>query len=454
MYLFNYQADALIIGQSGIVLQKDGKERSLSNKAKETNELNAILKEAIGLTVTDITQEIQYHPQGRPPITINLRGETNRLELEIKPVPASSQIPPEKSPIINQLFDSALSTGASDLHLTTNQKPILRIDGELKPLDDFDDINITLMEDLINTITPLRFKDVFRKNKDCDFAFSYENKCRFRINLFTDKTGPAAVMRIIPNKIKTPDELNIPESVKKLINSPKGLILFTGTKGSGKSTLVASLIEHINNSSSKHIITLEDPIEYIITSRKSIVNQREIGEHSISFKQALKSTLREDPDIIYISELNDPEHILAALELAENGCLVLATFMSASSYMTIERIIELFPEEKKDIIRIMIAENLLGVVTKILLKSTSNQKISAYEVLVINKAISNLLKEKKSYQIPSAMQAASENGMILLNDFLLDLIKKKEISNEEALAKSIDVKSLRSSLVKMGYLTQ
>lgn len=334
---------------------------------------------------------------------------------------------------IDELFKLMVEQGASDLHVTSGAPPFLRIHGNMVPLN-YRELSSQDVQGLIFEILSEKQKRAFVERWELDCAYTLQGVGRFRCNIFMQRKGLGAVFRIIPEKIRTTQELGLPAGLMDMIDCDKGLILVTGPTGSGKSTTLAALIHHINLTRESHIITVEDPIEFVHTNAKCLVNQREVGSHTKSFANALKSALREDPDILLVGELRDLETISLALTAAETGHVVFATLHTNSAAKTIDRIIDVFPAGQQQQIRTMLAESLRGVVAQTLFARADGQgRVAAYEIMKNNKAISNLIREGKIHQIASAMQTAgSSTGMVLFEKYVDDLVKKGKISVHDA----------------------
>lgn len=334
---------------------------------------------------------------------------------------------------IDELFKLMVEQGASDLHITSGAPPFLRIHGNMVPLN-YRELSSQDVQGLIFEILSEKQKRAFVERWELDCAYTLQGTGRFRCNIFMQRKGLGAVFRIIPEKIRTTQELGLPAGLMDMIDCDKGLILVTGPTGSGKSTTLAALIHHINLTRESHIITVEDPIEFVHTNAKCLVNQREVGSHTKSFANALKSALREDPDILLVGELRDLETISLALTAAETGHVVFATLHTNSAAKTIDRIIDVFPAGQQQQIRTMLAESLRGVVAQTLFARADGQgRVAAYEIMKNNKAISNLIREGKIHQIASAMQTAgSSTGMVLFEKYVDDLVKKGKISVHDA----------------------
>ncbi len=333
---------------------------------------------------------------------------------------------------IDALFKMMKEQGASDLHLSTSAPPIFRLHGDLEPLD-FKALSHEELKGIIYEILSEKQIKEFEERHDLDFAYSVPGLARFRGNILLQHKGIAAVFRIIPSKILSVEELGLPEGVTKFTQLKKGLVLVTGPTGSGKSTTLAAMIDHINNTRKDHILTLEDPLEFIHENKQSLFNQRQIGEHTDSFTAALRAALREDPDVILVGEMRDLETISLAMTAAETGHLVFGTLHTNSAAKTIDRIIDAFPRDGQAQIRTMLAESLKGVICQQLLKTTDGKgRVAALEILVGTPAISNLIREGKTFQIPSIIQTARRDGMQLMDQHLLDLLKTKQVTAEEA----------------------
>jgi twitching motility protein PilT len=339
---------------------------------------------------------------------------------------------------IDALLLAMLEQKASDLHLSAGVAPMFRIDGEMAPVSGCDAMSPERIQRILMPIVPPRNRQEFSDRHDSDFAYELTGKARFRANIFVDLHGMGAVFRVIPSKILTVEDLRLPNELLSLCQLPKGLVLVTGPTGSGKSTTLAALIDYINRNRSAHIITIEDPIEFVHPSKKCLINQRQVGEHTDSFKKALRAALREDPDIILLGEMRDLETIAIALETAETGHLVFGTLHTSSAPSTIDRIIDQYPPEQQNQIRVMLSNSLRGVICQMLCKKQGGGRVAALEVMLSVPAIANLIREAKVFQIPSVMQTGRKLGMCLMNDNLLKLVKDGIVSPEEALSKSND----------------
>jgi twitching motility protein PilT len=333
---------------------------------------------------------------------------------------------------IDALFDLMRKKEGSDLHLSPGQPPMLRAAGDLKPIVE-QKITHEQCKALVYEIMTETQREKFEETLDLDFAYEVPAlNSRFRANIFNGRHGISAVFRLIPTKILTAEELGLPENVLKFTQFSRGLVLVTGPTGSGKSTTLAAMIDHVNKTRHDHILTIEDPVEFVHVSQKSLVNQREVGRHTRSFAAALKAALREDPDIILVGEMRDIETIELAITAAETGHLVFGTLHTNSASKTVDRIINVFPTNQQEQIRAMLGESLKGVIAQQLLKTTDGKRCAALEILSVNPAVSNLIREGKTFQIPSVIQTGKNEGMQLMDQSIQSLYQEKRIIAEEA----------------------
>jgi len=326
-----------------------------------------------------------------------------------------------------QLLELSVKQKASDLHLSPQQPPLFRIDGELVPAKDIPPLDANTTKNLIYSVMSKEQQQEFETALELDFATLLPNVAGFRVNAFHQLLGVAGVFRVIPELIPTLDELELPPVFKQILELPNGLILVTGPTGSGKSTTLAAMVDHINTHQSSHIITVEDPIEFIHPSKKCLVNQRQIHRDTHDFAAALRSALREDPDVILVGEMRDLETIRLALTAAETGHLVLATLHTSSAPRTISRIVDVFSAAEKNIIRNMLSESLQGVICQTLLKKNSGGRVAALEIMLGSAAIRNLIREDKTAQMYTTIQTSAEMGMCTLDQYLQGLVGRKII---------------------------
>jgi twitching motility protein PilT len=333
---------------------------------------------------------------------------------------------------ISELLAFAKKNKASDVHLISNHPPMLRIHGDIIPVR-VHALHSSEVISMLHSIMSDKSRIEYEQNYEADFAVNFNTEGRFRVNAFTTINGPAAVLRSIPTQVQTLEELRLPNTIQNFAHLNKGLVLVTGPTGSGKSTTLAAIIDHINQHQSRHILTIEDPIEFVHKSARSLVNQREVGSHTKSFATALRSALREDPDVILVGELRDLETMRLALTAAETGHLVFATLHTSSAAKTIDRIIDVFPEGDKAMARTMIAGSLEAVITQLLVKTSDGAgRMAVNEILIANSAVRNLIRDSKIPQIYSIMQVSSKIGMRVMKDSVYELLKEQLITPEEA----------------------
>jgi twitching motility protein PilT len=369
---------------------------------------------------------------------------------------AQTEVPAEASgpdaqplPGLDTLLQMMVEQGASDLHLSACQEPRLRLEGDLERLA-FAPPTPDALEILLATILPERNSEELNRTNDTDFAYEPPGVARFRVNAFRDRLGFGVVFRQIPGEIPSCDELSLPETVRGLAGLSKGLVLVTGPTGSGKSTTLAAILDLANRSRHDHIITIEDPIEFVHTSKNCLVNQREVGVHTDSFRRALLAALREDPDILLVGEMRDLETTAIAVETAETGHLVFGTLPTTTAPSTVERNIDQFPADRQSQIRVMLANSLRAVVSQRLLKKIGGGLVAAFEILICTPAVSNLIREGKTFQLVAAIQAGQKHGMQTLDESLLSLVEKKLASPEEAYSKATDQETLAKSMAAAG----
>ena len=331
--------------------------------------------------------------------------------------------------------------GASDIHFTATAPPILRVDGEIRPLPEA--CRLDAYEEMLLALLPNSLRSAFESGQDADFAYETSEKIRCRVNLFRQRGKLGCVMRLLSNTIPTMEQLGLPQVLKETALMPRGLVLVTGPAGSGKSTTLAAMVDYANQHRKGHIITIEDPVEYVHRSKNCVVNQREVGQDVSSFSAALRSAMREDPDIILVGEMRDFETISAVLTAAETGHLVFSTLHTTGAGKTIDRIIDVFPAHQQSQIRTQLAGVIKAVVTQQLVQRAAGGRMVALEILLGNTGMSNMIREGKTHQIESVLQTGAKEGMQLLDKALAELVNRGEITPQEALKKCVSEEDLR-----------
>jgi twitching motility protein PilT len=389
--------------------------------------------------------EVNRRRQGRPAPELSIPAP------QARPRKSDPAIDVATGPPIDRLFRAMIREGASDLHLSVGMPPLIRRDGQMRPLDA--GAPVLSAEDVIQLLDPIvpgKNRHEFENRHDSDFAYEIEGVSRFRGNIFLDRRGMGAVFRTVPTRIVTAEELALSPAVLQLCSLRKGLVLVTGPTGSGKSTTLAALIDHINRTRADHIVTIEDPIEFVHANQRCLVNQREVHTHTRSFKDALRAALREDPDVVLIGEMRDLETVAIALETAETGHLVFGTLHTTSAVSTVDRIIDQFPADRQPQIRLMLADSLQAVIAQTLCRRVGGGRVAAFELLFANTAISNLIREAKTFQIPSLMQVGRSAGMTSLNESLFELVRSGTVARDEARSHSMDKPGLDAMFAKAG----
>ena len=376
---------------------------------------------------------LQYHP----PATSSFAA-----------VPAD----PEMTARMEAYFRSMAEAGASDLHLSVSMPPMIRKDGKIKPLQDGDlPLTPDSMEKLLTSIMPAGNQEEFARRNDTDFAYEVAGVARYRCNIFRDRKGMGGVFRVIPSKMTTAQQIGLPPAVLALTELSKGLVVVTGPSGSGKSTTLCAMVNEINQKRAEHVITIEDPVEFVHENIKCLVNQREVHSHTDSFKDALRAALREDPDILLVGEMRDLETIAIAIETAETGHLVFGTLHTSTAASTVDRIIDQFPSDRQQQIRVMLSESLKGVIAQTLLPKIGGGRVAALEVLIITPAIANLIREGKTFQIASSMQTGRNQGMVMLNDALFEYVQQGVVEPKDAYLKAVDKIGFEAMLTRGGF---
>ena len=342
---------------------------------------------------------------------------------------------------ITDLLAFGVKNKASDLHLSAGLPPLIRVHGDIRRIN-LPEMSSEEVGQMITSVMNDQQRKLYQQNMETDFAFELPNVARFRVNAFTSNRGPAAVFRTVPSTVLTLEDLKAPRIFQKIADHPRGLVLVTGPSGSGKSTTLAAMINYINDTQPSHILTIEDPIEFVHQSKKALVNQRELHQHTHSFANALRSALREDPDVILIGEMRDPETISLALTAAETGHLVFGTLHTTGAAKTVDRIVDVFPAGEKEMVRSMLSESLRAVISQTLLKTRDgNGRVAAHEILISTPAVRNLIRENKIAQINSTLQTGQTHGMQTLDQSLQALVRQGVISPDVARSKGQHVDS-------------
>jgi len=338
---------------------------------------------------------------------------------------------------VDKFLSFLAKSRGSDLHLVTGLPPTVRLDGELQKMK-LPPLSAEQVKSLIYEILPERNRKEYEAVNDTDFAYALEGIARFRTSVYRDMNGPAMAMRLIPFEIMTVEELDLPPQIRDLVLLPKGVILCTGPTGCGKSTTLAALLHHANVNRTDHVITVEDPVEFTHSNVNCIFSHREVGVHTESFKRALRQSLRQDPDIILVGEMRDLETTALAITAAETGHLVFSTVHTSTASSSVDRIIDQFPSDRQPQIRVMLSSTLKAVVTQMLCKKKGGGRVAAFEILVVHSAVANLIREKKTYQLPSVIQTGKKYGMITMNESLMSLVARDIVELDEAFTKSTD----------------
>jgi twitching motility protein PilT len=365
---------------------------------------------------------------------------------------AAPRVDQEARALLDDLLRKQASRKASDLHLRSGEKALFRVDGDIVR-EDGAEFTPELLERMLLGIMPDRNRREFDETNDTDLAYELPDLARFRVNVFRDRHGIGSVIRAISSRVVTADEMGITPEVQRLCDLSKGLVLVTGPTGSGKSTTLCSLIDLVNRSRRDHIITIEDPIEFVHANKGCLITQRQVGQHTSSFKQALRAALREDPDVVLVGELRDLETVSIAIETAETGHLVFGTLHTSTAPSTIDRIIDQFPADRQSQVRVMLAESLKGVISQTLCRKIGGGRVAAREILLTTPAISNLIREAKTFQVQSVMQTSRKLGMVTLTDALVELVESGQVEVSEAYAKAIDKSLILQALKSKGHDT-
>jgi len=369
------------------------------------------------------------------------------------PVSVAVEVDAEARSSMEALLRRQAERRASDLHLRSGEPPLYRVDGEIVADEASAPLDGPVLDRMVRSVMPPRSQQEFTAQNDADFAYELADVARYRVNVFRDRRGVGAVIRVIPSRVVTAEEMGITPHVQRLCDLSKGLVLVTGPTGSGKSTTLCSLIDLVNRNRRDHIVTIEDPIEFVHANKGCLITQREVGVHTTSFKQALRAALREDPDVVLVGELRDLETVSIAIETAETGHLVFGTLHTSTAASTIDRVIDQFPADRQSQVRVMLSESLRGVISQTLCRKVGGGRVAAREILLTTPAISNLIREAKTFQIPSVMQTSRKLGMVTLTDALLELVEAGTVEPGEAYAKAVDKATLLQLMRSRGIDT-
>jgi twitching motility protein PilT len=443
----------LLGGKAGIMICRPGRmapgpEPDPEPELDETPELVAVLDPSPAQVPPHLQAPTPARVPGFVPAPIPVE------ELVYTPAIPGPVVAPVAPVLIERPLDALLlrmhQKRASDAHLSSGTRPLFRIDGDMEIQEDEPLFDSSEVEKVLSPIFPELNRTEFLERNDTGFAYEIPGVARFRVNVFRDRQGVGAVFRQIPIEILTAQQLGLPEAVVRLGDLSKGLVLVTGPTGSGKSTTLAALVDYVNGTRTDHIITIEDPVEFVHRNKKCLVNQREVRSHTCSFKEALRAALREDPDVVVVGEMRDLETLAIAIETAESGHLVFGTLHTTTTTSTVDRIVDQFPADRQQQIRTLLADSLKGVVAQTLCRRIGGGRVAALEVLLANNAVTNLIRDGKTFQLPSILQTSKAQGMVLLNDSLLDLVKKGLVEPREAYFRAVDKAGLLGSFRSDG----
>jgi twitching motility protein PilT len=466
--MFQSAGERLIMASGERLIMVVGDEhRPVSPQPVSVAQIRDLLKEIVPAELAgDVEKDGEHefcYPAPAGTVTVKIIRDAEALRLEASPLgitagPASVPGPVTEARratlTIESLFVQMVREHCSDLHLTSGNAPLFRQHGEIVPIGAILPFTAEQVAELLLSITPADKRAEFDRTHDVDFSHEIPGVARFRCNLFLDRRGMGGVFRIIPTDIKSAQDLGLPPQILELCDLHKGLVVVTGPTGSGKSTTLAAMIDSINRTQPVHIITIEDPIEFVHPVHKALINQREVGTHTGGFKIALRAALREDPDIVLVGEMRDLETVSIAIETAETGHLVFGTLHTNTAASTVDRIIDQFPSDRQNQIRAMLSESLKGVIAQTLCRKKGGGRVAALEILLVTAAVSNLIREGKTFQIPSVMQTGRGMGMMTLSDSLLELVKKGLVEPDEAYANAVNKQELRSMLERAGVKLQ
>ncbi len=401
---------------------------------------------ALGVWRFDVTLSRAGSPGSERLVVTHSRS--GAVDVQVTSSPSGSREALDK---VVGLLRHQLECGASDLHVRSDAVPLVRSSGHIQPIEGEAPLSSDAVADMLAAIMPDNIKREFAEDNDADFAFEVPELGRFRINAFRDRAGAGLVARMVPSKVISVDELGLSAEVRALAQLTKGLVLVTGPTGSGKSTTLSSLVDLVNESRKDHIITIEDPIEFVHKSKGCLITQRQVGVHTGSFKNALRAALREDPDVVLVGELRDLETVSIAIETAETGHLVFGTLHTSTAASTVDRIIDQFPPDRQSQVRVMLSESLRGVISQTLCRKIGGGRVAAMEILLVTPALSNLIREGKTFQMASIMQTSRKLGMVTMTDALMSLVERELVEPREAYLKATDKPGILQALKSKGF---
>jgi twitching motility protein PilT len=469
-----------------IYVIRNGRRQDVSREPLQAPSLEAIASEVLPpaeqKALLTAPQTVQVQRQGEP-FELEFRRANGSLSIAIKKKPNGAGVPdaaavsppgtpapslPAAAPArpvaaasgpggprgIDEVLRLMIERQASDVHLSAECHPVMRVHGEMGFLTDRPTLRSDDIERLMREIMTEKAARDFDEKRDADFAYEVPGLARFRVNVFMDRKGVGAVLRQIPIDIVSAEKLGLSKAVLDLCFLSKGLVVVTGPTGSGKSTTLAGMVDYINRNRTDHIITIEDPVEFVHPNIKCLVNQREVGIHTQSFRNALRAALREDPDIVLVGEMRDLETVAIAIQTAETGHLVFGTLHTTTAVSTVDRIIDQFPTDQQAQVRVMLSESLKGVIAQVLCRKIGGGRVAAHEILLGTAPVANLIREGKTFQVPSIMQTSKKQGMVTMNDSLFTLVKEKVVEPKEAWIKSVDKTGLLSMFKGAGLPTE
>ena len=453
--LADHRADALTLAPGvPASLRVRGADRAVTRDALSGGQVTALLREVLPAdqagslgSATPFTATYAS-PAGVVTIEVSPSSGGPQASVRLAATPGNgggARAAAAQREAMDAMLRDLVAAGGSDLHLRSGQPPVQRQSSDLVRLGG-EPLPPERIDALLEAVMPEAARKEFVEHGDADFAYEIEGLARFRGNAARERNGPMAVFRVIPSAIPTVEEMSITPEVQALCQLSKGLVLVTGPTGSGKSTTLASLVDLVNRTRSDHVVTIEDPVEFVHPSRKCLVTQRQVGVHTRSFKHALRAALREDPDVVLVGELRDLETVAIALETAETGHLVFGTLHTTTAASTVDRIIDQFPADRQSQVRTMLAESLRGVVAQVLCRKVGGGRVAAREILLVTPAVQNLIREGKTFQIPSIMQTSRKLGMATLHDSLIELVDQGKVAPKEAWMKAVDKPGMLAAL--------